>query len=258
MSLALLVTGGLVMARLGGVIMVLPGFSATGMPALVRLAIAVSLTVLIAPAVPQHTAEPTLPVLLTALTCEVGLGVLLGSVVSLVFGGLVFAMEIMGTQTGRAMGMQFNPMLKMSQGPLGILAGMMATLVFLGMGLHLAVLVILADSFYSLPVGSAIAILDVASIWVDLIEPVLKTGLQLAGPVLALVFLVNSFVAALAKLAPSMNVFFSIGLILTMISGTWLIYLLLPHLLDYHMHMVMDAIAVMEEMIEIARGASSG
>ena len=218
MTLGLLVTSGLVFARMAGAIMVMPGLSAQGIPKLIRLAVAVSLTILIAPVSPP-TAAPSLPMLVSAIVGEVGLGVLLGGSVGMVFGGLVFATEIIGSQTGRMVALQFNPMLKMSQDPVGAMAGMIAILVFMGLDLHLAVLVILADSFHTVPPGSTIHLLDVAAIWVELASPTLQAGLRLAAPVLALVFLVNCFVAVLAKLAPSMNVFFSIGFILTSLAG---------------------------------------
>ena len=254
MSLSILLTAILVLSRLGGAIMVMPGFAAMGMPRLVRMAIAIALTVLVVPSVPPTSIESDLVVLVASVMSEVTLGVLMGGSVAMVFGGLVFATEIMGSQTGRMMAQQFNPLLKMSQGPIGILAGMMATLVFFGLNLHLAVLFILSESFHDVRPGSAIAVMDVAAIWVGMAAPVLKAGLGLAGPVLALVFLVNCFVAVLAKLAPSMNVFFSIGFILTMIAGMGLVYVTLPHLIEAHMAMVIETVDALPEMVRAAGG----
>lgn len=256
MSLDLLVTTGLVFARLSAAIMVLPGFAVQGVPKLVRLAVAVSLTVLITPVVPSVDAAPTMPLLVSAMIGELGLGVLLGGSVGLVFGGLVFATEIIGSQTGRAVGLQFNPMLKMSQGPVGMLAGMMAILVFMGMDLHLAVLFILAESFQTVHPGQVSALLDVASIWVELASPTLRSGLKLAGPILAMVFLVNCFVAVLARLAPTMNVFFSIGFILTSLAGLGMMILLLPFIMDQHIAMVSWVIDLLPEMIDVAGGGN--
>ncbi len=254
MSLALLLTTGLVFARLAAAIMVLPGFAAQGIPKLVRLAIAVSLTVLIAPIAPVVDATPTLPLLVTAMLGEIGLGVMLGGAVGLVFGGLVFASEIVGMQTGRAVALQFNPMLKMSQEPVGMLAGMMALLVFMGLNLHLAVLFILAESFQTVHPGQVVALLDVASLWVELAGPTLQSGLKLAGPILAMVFLVNCFVAVLARLAPSMNVFFSVGFILTSLAGLLMTILLLPFMMEEHIAMVNWVLDLLPEMIDVAGG----
>ncbi len=254
MSLALLVTIGLVFARLAAAVMVLPGLAVQGVPKLVRLSVAVSLTVLVAPVAPLVETIPTLPHLVNAMVGEIGLGVLLGGAVGLVFGGLVFATEIIGSQTGRAVALQFNPMLKMSQGPVGMMAGMMAILVFMGLDLHLVVLLILAESFQTVHPGEVTALLDVAAMWVELASPTLQSGLKLAGPILALVFLVNCFVAVLARLAPSMNVFFSIGFILTSLAGLGLMIFLLPFIMEQHLSMVTWVIDLLPELIDVAGG----
>lgn len=252
MALGLLLSAGLVFARLAAVVSVMPGFGSNGVPMQLKLIVAVVLTALIAPHVPPYLSAPTLPVLVFSMIGEILLGVLMGGSVSLVFGGLAFATEIIGAQTGRAIALQFNPMLEVSQGPVGSLAGMMATLVFLGLGQHLTVLVILSQSFHAVPPGSPLYINDAAQVFVALAGPVLRSGLQLAGPALVLVFLVNSFVAVLARLAPSMNVFFSIGFILTMLAGMALFFVSFPHFLDIHTRMVEAILERLPELVDAA------
>ena len=254
MALGLLVTVVLVFARLAAVISVMPIFGMSGLPMQLKLPIAVSLTALIAPHVPVYPSEPTLLVLVVSMIGEMMLGVLMGGSVSLVFGGLSFATEIIGAQTGRAVALQFYPMLEVSQGPVGALAGMMAMLVFLGLGQHLSVLLILSDSFHAVPPGAPLYILDAAALFVDLAGPVLLSGFQLAGPAVVLVFLVNCFIAVLARLAPSMNVFFSIGFLLTMLAGMSLYYISFPHLLEVHGRMVTTIIERLPELILAAGG----
>ena len=71
-----------------------------------------------------------------------------------------------------------------------------------------------------------------------------------------LVFLVNSFVAVLAKLAPSMNVFFSIGFLLTMMAGTFLVFLSFPQLLDAHLENLKQVIAMLPGLADLANGGA--
>lgn len=254
MSLALLVTAGLVFARLAAALSVLPALGASGIPATVRLPIAVALTLVVTPTAPAFPGVPTLGVLLVGLVGEILLGILMGGAVAMVFGGLAFGSEIISTQTGRAIALQFNPLLDVSQGPVAALAGMMATLVFLGADLHLIVLITLADSFHRVQPGQVADIFQVAHIFTELAAPTLHAGLKLAGPALALVFLVNVFIAVLARLAPSMNVFFSIGFLLTMMAGTFLVYLSFPQLLEAHTHHLIEVIGLLPHMADAARG----
>lgn len=254
MALGLLVTAGLVFARLAAVVSVMPVFSMSGLPMQLKLLISIALTALVAPHVPVYPSEPTLMILVVSMIGEIMLGVLMGGSVSLVFGGLAFATEIIGAQTGRAVALQFYPMLEVSQGPVGALAGMMAMLVFLGFGQHLSVLLILSDSFHVVPPGSPIYIQSAAALFVNLAGPVLLSGLQLAGPAVVLVFLVNCFIAVLARLAPSMNVFFSIGFLLTMLAGMYLFFISFPQLLEIHTRMVTAILERLPELVLAAGG----
>ena len=258
MSLALLVTAGLVFSRLAAAMSVLPVTGSKGIPATVRLPVAVALTLILTPAVPAFPSPPTLGVLLLGMGGEILLGVLMGGAVSMVFGGLTFATEIISTQTGRAIALQFNPLLEVSQGPVGALAGMMATLVFLGMDLHLVILVTLGDSFQRVHPGQVADIFQTAHIFTQLAAPTLHAGLKLAGPSLAMVFLVNVFIAVLARLAPNMNVFFSIGFILTMIAGTLLTFLSFPQFLEAMLHNIVEVIGLLPSMADAARGSGGG
>lgn len=258
MALGLLLTGGLVFARLAAVVAMLPGIGAAKTPMQIKLLLTVALTTLIVPHVPAYTQAPTLLVMLSSMISEMLLGGLMGGAVALVFGGLAFATEIIGAQTGRAVALQFYPMLEISQGPIGAIAGMMATLVFMGLGQHLMVLVILSESFHVVPPGSGIDIQATAEVYTAMASPVLFSGLQLAGPAVVLVFLVNSFVAVLARLAPSMNVFFSIGFLLTMLAGMALFLVSFPHFLEIHTRMVDDLLQRLPDMIEAAGGGNGG
>jgi flagellar biosynthetic protein FliR len=253
-GLGLLLTACLVFARLGAVISVMPGFGSNGVPMQLKLIIALMLTALITPHVPAYPAAPSMGVLIYAVCSEILFGVMMGGAVALVFGGLAFATEIIGAQTGRAVALQFNPLLEVSQGPIGSLAGMMATLVFLGLGQHLVVIIIISDSFHAVPPGSSIDIQQTAAVFVELASPVLLAGLQLAGPAIVMVFLVNCFIAVLARLAPSMNVFFSIGFLLTMLAGMFLFYVSFPHFLEVHTRMVQAIIEKLPDLIVAAEG----
>ena len=64
--------------------------------------------------------------------------------------------------------------------------------------------------------------------WIVIVGEMLYAALQMAGPVLALVFLIHCFVAVITKLAPQMNIFFSLGMILTMVAGLWMVYVIMP------------------------------
>ncbi len=234
MTFATIVTGLLVFGRVGGLLLALPVFSAQGVPRHVTVFGALALTLVMGPVAPLAEDPRTLTVLVVGLGTEVLLGLLLGSVVRAVFGALALAAEVMSGQTGLAMATLFDPMLRSNQGTMGTFASWIAAAMFLGTGLHLQCIEVVAGSFQVVPPGGTTALLSSGVVLLEAIAATVVLGVQLSGPVVALVWMVNVFVAVLSRLAPNMNVFFSVGMVLTNVAGILLFGLALPYLLLVH------------------------
>jgi len=249
-STGLLITMGLVASRMGGVMMLMPAFGARGVPRMAKALCVLGMTIVIGPTVPQAEVSPTIAYLLLSIATEVIVGVLIGGVVSFVFGALSLANEVMSNQIGHGAAQLFDPMLKSSHGPVATLGSLLATLVFLGANLHLVLLVNVADSFHAVPPGGVASPFGAGVIWVDVAQQVMEAGIGLAGPVLVLVFLIHSFVAVLTRLAPNMNIFFSLGLVMTVLAGCWMLMVMLPYQLEAHYGMVSGAVERVPEVFK--------
>ena len=252
MSTTLLVTMGLVAARIGGVFMLMPAFGARGVPKMVRILAIVGLTSLVAPIVPQAEILPTAGLLLFGIATEVLTGIIIGGVVSFLFGSLSLANEIMSNQIGHGAAQLFDPMLKVSHGPIATLGSLLAAAIFLGMNLHLVLLINVTDTFFTVPPGSIVNPLPGGQYWIPTVAEMLEAGLRMSGPVLALIFMIHMFVAVLTKLAPQMNIFFSLGMIMTMVAGIAMLHVILPHQFESHLSIVSHAVeqvpAILNEM----------
>ncbi len=249
MSTVFLVTMGLVAARIGGVFMIMPAIGARGVPKMTRVICILAMTTVIAPIVPLAAIRSTVGLLLFAMATEVIVGVIIGGVVSFMFGALSLAHEFITNQIGHGAAQLFDPMLKVSHGPISALASMLAAAVFLGTNLHLVLLVNVADSFQVVPPGAVVNPIGGGRVWIETFAQMLEAGLRMSGPVLALVFLIHMFVAVLTKLAPQMNIFFSLGMILTMVAGLWMVYVILPHQFEVHFALVGQAIERVPEIL---------
>lgn len=239
MNDAVFITLLLIFVRIGAVVMVMPVVSTQGVPRHVPIFLTLLLTVLIGPHAPISTVS-TLGGLLLAVGAEVALGLVAGTLLSAVFSSLSLASEIISQQTGFAMMTLFNPIMKTSEGPLGVLAGLLAGVSFLAAGLHLKVLVILSDSFEAIPPGAASVSDVLANDVIAMVGVSIALGVQLAGPVIVLVLLINLFVGMLTRLAPKMNVFFSVGMSATGTAGILVFAAALPWMLVVHAE-AMDA-----------------
>ena len=245
-----LVTGGLVASRVGGIFLTLPVLGMMGIPSPIKILMSLAVTVLIAPAVPAATEPVTISAMTVSIISEVVIGVLMGGVVRMVFGALSLGGELIGSQTGHAAALQFDPTLQLSQGPLGALVTFLASAVFVGADLHLQVLVALADSFYVVPPGADADLLNASVVWIELAGVVIQTGARIAAPAVVLVFVINLFVAVITRLSPQMNIFFSLGMLLTLWAGMIVYFAGMPLILDFHLGEVRDAIALIPEILE--------
>jgi len=248
-STALLVTMGLVAARMGGVIMLMPVFGARGVPKMAKILSVLTLTVVVGPAVPQAIASPTVAQLVLGMVTEVIVGVLIGGVVAIIFSAIALANEVMSNQIGHGAAQLFDPMLKTSQSPIATMGTLLAALVFVGTNLHLTLLVNVSDSFHAVPPGSVASPIGGALVWLAAGHEVMEAGIRLAGPVLALIFLIHTFVAVLTRLAPSMNIFFSLGLVMTVLAGCWMLMVMLPFQLEAHYAMVAASVERVPEVV---------
>ena len=252
LEISVLVGALYVFGRLGGLFLALPVFSALGVPKHVGVLGAMALTVVVAPAAPLPVVPATVGRLIFSMGGEILLGILMGSVVAAIFGAFALASEAMDRQMGGGVAMALDPLLKAQHGVLGGLGSWLAGLVFLSSGLHLECIEALCESFQIVAPGRVGAPWDAGQVLIDVVTATIVLGLRLAGPVLALVWLVNVFVAVLIKLAPNMNVFFSIGMIMTNVAGLLLFALGLPILLTVHNGAMQEAVAWMGRMLGTA------
>jgi len=234
---------------MGGVVMIMPAIGARGVPHMTRVLAVIAMTIVIGPNVPQATVPTTLAGMLAAMAIEVIVGVLIGGVVSFVFGALSLANEMASNQIGHGAAQLFDPMLKVSHGPFAAMATLLAAAVFVGTNLHLVLLINVADSLHAVPPGSVLSPIGGGGVWIQVGGDVIRAGLTMAGPVLAAVFLVHCFVAVLTRMAPQMNIFFSLGMVLTVIGGSWLLMVILPYQLEAHYGMVARSIERVPEVL---------
>ncbi len=247
-----LITAALVVSRIGAVVMVMPVFNTMGVPKLHRLAVALCVSVIVTPVVPQ-TAVLTLSDLLMGMVGEVLVGAVMGGTVGILFGAISMAAEFMGMQIGLRIAAVFDPLSVAQTGLIASLSRWLATLVFLGANLHLWVLDAVGDSFIAVPPGMASDPLAAGALWIPTLGHAITCGVRLAGPVMVMVFLVQSFLGVMVRLAPSMNVFFAVGLIVNVVVGLGLLHESYPTLLMEHLAIVQDSIGLIGRAADLAR-----
>ena len=210
----------LVFARIGTMVMMLPGLGEMTIPARIRLGIALVLSVMF---LPLHQAAYTVdlkeywPVLVM-----LGGELLIGAVLGLTARLSISALQVAGAVIAQQLGLGFVTAVDPTQGQQNVIVGnflmvLGITMIF-ATDLHYLIIGALNDSYRLFAPGTALLTGDVAQLMTRTVAGAFSIGIQLSAPFLVFGLLFNLGLGVLSRLMPQMQVFF-IGLPLSILLG---------------------------------------
>ena len=214
--------------------LLLPLFSRESVPAMVRnsmfLALAL-LTIMLQPSAQVDQFSTTMWISLFAKEA------LIGAVIGVFFGVFLWAFEAAGVvidmQIGASFALFFDPVVGNEVTLIGALLGRWASFVFLASGGLLLMTGALLESFVIWPLVTPVDSLRMAS--VALFEAELSRffslTIRIAGPVMAVLFIIDVSMGLINRFAQQLNVFF-VSMSIKSIAAIFLIIVLLPFLID--------------------------
>jgi len=219
----------LTFARIGTMVMLLPGVGELTVPSRIRLALALVLTAILLPAHEKAYAVDltvNLAPVITMMIEEIIIGVILGMTARLAISGL----QVAGTVVAQQLGLGFVTAIDPTQNQQGALVGnfltvLGVTLIF-ATNLHYLVIAALNDSYTIFRPGELPLAGDVAQHITHVIAVAFRIGIQLSAPFLVFGLLFNLGLGVLSRLMPQMQVFF-IGLPLSILLGLLLLVLVI-------------------------------
>src|SRR5258707_2955385 len=200
----------LVFARIGAMVMLLPGLGEANIPVRIKLAIALLLTLVILPLhrAAYHIDMQSLTPLLVLMVHEIVIGLVLGATARVTISALEVAGSVIAQQLGLGLVTAIDP----TQGQQGALIGNFLTI--LGLTLlfatdtHHLVIAALNDSYSICDHGQLLPSGDVASLAASAFATAFKIGTQLSAPFLVFGLVFNLGLGLLARLMPQMQVYF--------------------------------------------------
>ncbi|HUO88251.1 MAG TPA: flagellar biosynthetic protein FliR [Rhizomicrobium sp.] len=201
----------LVFARTGSMMMLLPALGEGGIPATVRLVLALAVSVALAPGV-QHAYPAQAPA--TALQLglliaqEVTSGVLIGGMSRIIMGSLQTAGMLIATQTGLAYAQTIDPTQHDQGAAIGNFFSLLGAVLIFSTDLHHLAIGAISGSYRMLPPGASLPTGDMAELTVRLVSASFLLGFQLAAPFLVFGFALYAALGILARLMPQLQVFF--------------------------------------------------
>jgi flagellar biosynthetic protein FliR len=226
----------LVFARIGAMVMLLPGFGEVFIPVRTKLAIALLLTLIILPLhrAAYHVDMQSVAPLAVLMVHEIIIGVVLGATARVTLAALQVAGSIIAQQLGLGFVTSIDP----TQGQQGALMGNFLTL--LGIALlfatdtHYLVIAALNDSYKIFSPGELMPSGDVAALATRAFAAAFKIGLQLSAPFLVFGLVFNIGLGVLARLMPQMQVYF-IGVPLSILIGFMILAAVLASMMGTYM-----------------------
>jgi flagellar biosynthesis protein FliR len=218
----------LTFARIGTMVMLIPGLGEQNLPSRVRLTMALVLTAILMPAHQQayHVDLKELGPIILLLLQEIVIGAVLGLTARLA----ISALQIAGTVVAQQLGFGFVTAVDPTQNQQGVLVGNFLTVLGIALifatDLHYLVIAALNDSYNIFKPGEMPLTGDVAKHITQIVATAFRIGIQLAAPFLVFGLLFNLGLGVLSRLMPQMQVFF-IGLPLAILLGLLLLLLVI-------------------------------
>jgi len=219
----------LVLTRISSFLLVLPVFGSKGIPTVLKVAVAVFLSIFFCTTAPLGIDPAGIGTLgaILLLAGEAVYGLALGLSIALLFSVVQFSGHVVEQQMGLTMAEIVNPLTEEEAGPLANLLEMIFLLLFLSANGHHLFLLVLAKSYSAFPAGTIPTLGALVSGVVETGSVMFLAGLRLAAPLLAAFLILMVALALLARLIPEMDVFF-IGLPLQAALGLFLAAAFLP------------------------------
>lgn len=201
-----------IFARLGGAFMVLPGFAEIYVNARARLMLAVMFSIALVPMLKPYLPEvPGSPgVLIILLLAETMVGVFFGMLARFMIIAMHIAGSVISYQSSLAIATLFDAGVGGQTTVVSNFLGLSALVFIFAMDLHHVMIMGIVQSYQLFIPGEFPVVGDMAEVIAKLVTDSFRIGVQLAAPhmVFAMLFYLGSGV--LARLMPTMQVFFVI------------------------------------------------
>lgn len=211
--------------RFSSLFLAAPIFSAASVPVRIRVLMAVVITVLITPSLPPPPDIDVLGpagVLVAGQQVVIGLG--MGFLLQMIFAAVVIAGQSLAMTMGLGFAMSVDPQNGVQVPVLSQFYVILATLIFVTMNAHLALIEYMVESFTLMPVGLTGWRPDFGlevALWAS---QMFVSALLLALPALTAVLLINISFGVITRAAPQLNIF-AVGFPVTILAGFFFVYI---------------------------------
>ena len=197
----------LVMLRMTAFIVVAPPFSSRAISGRTKALLALGLALAVAPGVDTARISLDAGPLLVASLWAVLTGAAMGFLVYLLFAAVQAAGDALDVFGGFQLASAFDPLLQSGAAIFGRFYTMLATVLLFASDGHLLLLRGLSSTFEAIGVTEGVSLTVLAQVVTAGATQLLVAALQIAGPLIAVLFLTDVGLGLLTRAAPALNAF---------------------------------------------------
>ena len=230
--------------RMVAFIAIAPPFATNAIPLRIKGMLALGLSLAVAPIVTPGYVSPDTGGFIVALLLELVVGALLGFLVMLVFSAIQSAGNLIDLFGGFTLAQGFDPQLQINGAQFTRLFQMAALALLFASGGYQLVIGGLARTFDAIPIGGGIDLAEPLAAITGATGQMLVSALQIAGPLIVVLFLADAGLGLLTRVAPALNAFalgFPVKILLTLILVP-LLFVALPEIVGSVTKTAMDLV----------------
>ncbi len=197
----------LITLRVTAFLVVAPPFSNRAIPARVKALLGFAIALAVHPGVDTSEVTTETGPLLTAATWAVLTGAGLGFLVFIIFIAVQAAGDLLDVFGGFQLASAFDPLMQVQTSVFGRFYGLLATTLMFASEGYLVLLMGLRRTFDAIGVMDGLSLRILAELLTDGAQQMTVAALQIAGPLIAILFLTDVGLGLLTRAAPALNPF---------------------------------------------------
>ena len=199
----------LVMGRMAGLFSAIPLFGGKIVPTRIKIAVIFVMALVFFPIVRANL--PKIPVDILSLGLLVGrevlIGLSLGLLSQVVFSAVEFCGQFIGMQMGFTTASLFDPTMGTQLSVLSVFENVLATLLFMSLGMHHLFLRTIIESYRVVPLGAWHMSGELLAFVVTTTGGIFVLAIKLAAPLMASLLAATVSLGVMARIFPQMNIF---------------------------------------------------
>ncbi|HTN74615.1 MAG TPA: flagellar biosynthetic protein FliR, partial [Pirellulaceae bacterium] len=212
----------LILTRISGLVASSPVLGLKSAPMQVRAFLAVALAIVVTPFHWQVTATmpANMPALAILLVQELMLGLSLGLSIHVLFSGLHVTGQVMGQLSGMSLAEVFDPSQEASVPVLADLMDRVTVAVFVIIGGHRQLMIVLLDTFKWMPPGKTAFGPTLVDALTEVTTQSLTLGVRASAPAIVALLMANLILGLISRTLPQLNVMalgFGINILLVLL-----------------------------------------